>query len=83
MMSERRPILARPVVLSTNIRPRQTNHDQVLATHQTAVGQQKAPNDAIHPQMKTQSEIAPARIKADLDTRMTVLGTSETGTQPQ
>jgi hypothetical protein len=47
--------------------------DQAIAAHQSQIAQQKAQNDAIHQQVKTQSEIALARIKTDLDARMAVL----------
>jgi hypothetical protein len=47
--------------------------DQAIAAHQAQIVQQKAQNDAIHLEVKTQSEIALAKIKADLDARMAVL----------
>jgi hypothetical protein len=47
--------------------------DQALATHQAQLAQQKAQNDAIHVQAKVQSEIDLAKIKADLDARLSVL----------
>ena len=47
--------------------------DQAIAAHQLQAQQQKAQNEAIHLQVKTQSEISLARIKADLDARMALL----------
>jgi hypothetical protein len=49
--------------------------DAALAVHQVRLQQQKAQNDAIHLQVKTQGEIELARIKAALDAKMTVLET--------
>jgi len=47
--------------------------DQAIAAHQAQIQQQKAQNDAIHLQVKTQAEIELARIKAELDARMALL----------
>jgi hypothetical protein len=47
--------------------------DQAIAAHQMQAQQQKAQNDAIHLQVKTQAEIELARIKAELDAKMAVL----------
>jgi len=47
--------------------------DQVLATHQAQLQAQKAQSAAIHLQVKTQSEIALAKVKADLDARLSLL----------
>ena len=49
--------------------------DAALAAHQAQLQQQKAQNDAIHLQVKTQGEIELARIKAALDAKMSVLET--------
>jgi hypothetical protein len=49
--------------------------DAALAAHQAQLQQQKAQNDAIHLQVKTQGEIELAKIKAALDAKMTVLET--------
>lgn len=49
--------------------------DAALAAHQAQLLQQKAQNDAIHLQIKTQGEIELAKIKAALDAKMTVLET--------
>lgn len=49
--------------------------DAALAAHQAQLQQQKAQNDAIHVQVKTQGEIELAKIKAALDAKMTVLET--------
>ena len=46
-----------------------------LAPHQAQLQQQKAQNDAIHLQVKTQGEIGFAKIKAALDAKMSVLET--------
>jgi hypothetical protein len=48
---------------------------QVDAAHQAQLQQQKAHNDAIHLQVKTQGEIELAKIKAALDAKMTMLET--------
>ena len=47
--------------------------DQAIAVQQAQTQQQKAQNDAIHLQVKTLSEIALAKIKAELDAKMAVL----------
>jgi hypothetical protein len=49
--------------------------DAALAAHQAQLQQQKAQNDAIHLQVKTQGEIELAKIKAALEAKMTVLET--------
>ena len=49
--------------------------DAALTAHQAQLQQQKAQNDAIHLQVKTQGEIELAKIKAALDAKMTVLET--------
>lgn len=49
--------------------------DAALAAQQAQLQQQKAQNDAIHLQVKTQGEIELAKIKAALDAKMTVLET--------
>ena len=49
--------------------------DAALAAHQAKLQQQKAQNDAIHLQVKTQGEIELAKIKAALDAKMSVLET--------
>ncbi|SEO30972.1 hypothetical protein [Bradyrhizobium sp. OK095] len=49
--------------------------DAALSAHQAQLQQQKAQNDAIHLQVKTQGEIELAKIKAALDAKMTVLET--------
>ena len=49
--------------------------DAALVAHQAQLQQQKAQNDAIHLQVKTQGEIELAKIKAALDAKMTVLET--------
>ncbi|MCK1387362.1 hypothetical protein [Bradyrhizobium sp. 21] len=46
-----------------------------LAARQAQLQQQKAQNDAVHLQVKTQGEIELAKIKAALDAKMTVLET--------
>jgi hypothetical protein len=53
----------------------QAQVDAALAAHQAQLQQQKAQNDAIHLQVKTQGEIELAKIKAALDAKMTVLET--------
>ncbi len=58
--------------------------DQAIATHQAQIEAQKAQNAAIHLQVKTQSEIALAKIKAELDARMAVLDAHlKAATEPQ
>jgi hypothetical protein len=47
--------------------------DQVAAQHQVQIDAQKAQAAAIHLQVKTQSEIELAKIKADLDAKMAML----------
>jgi hypothetical protein len=47
--------------------------DAAIAAHQAQLQQQKAQNDAIHLQVKTQGEIELAKIKAALDAKMTLL----------
>src|ERR1700761_7532519 len=47
--------------------------DAAIASHQAQLQQQKAQNDAIHLQVKTQGEIELAKIKAALDAKMTLL----------
>ena len=47
--------------------------DQAIAAHKAQLQQQQAQNAAIHLQIKTQSEIELAKIKADLDARMALL----------
>jgi len=47
--------------------------DQATAQHQAQIDAQKAQTAAIHLQVKTQSEIDLAKIKADLDAKMAVL----------
>jgi hypothetical protein len=47
--------------------------DAVISAHQAQLQQQKARNDAIHLQVKTQGEIELAKIKAALDAKMTLL----------
>jgi len=47
--------------------------DSAIAAHQAQAQQQKVQSDAIHLQVKTQSEIALAKIKADLDAKLSVL----------
>ena len=49
--------------------------DAALAAHQAQLQQQKAQNDAIHLQVKTQGEIELAKIKAALEAKMSVLET--------
>jgi hypothetical protein len=49
--------------------------DAALAAHQAQLQRQKAQNDAIHLQVKTQGEIELAKIKAALDAKMSVLET--------
>jgi hypothetical protein len=49
--------------------------DAALSAHQAQLQQQKAQNDAVHLQLKTQGEIELAKIKAALDAKMTVLET--------
>lgn len=45
----------------------------MTSAHQAQLQAQKAQNEAIHLQVKTQSEIALARVKADLDAKLSVL----------
>jgi hypothetical protein len=47
--------------------------DQAIAAHKAQLQQQQAQNAAIHLQVKTQSEIELAKIKADLDAKMALL----------
>jgi hypothetical protein len=47
--------------------------DAAMSAHQAQLQQQKAQNDAIHLQVKTQGEIELAKIKTALDARMTLL----------
>jgi hypothetical protein len=47
--------------------------DRAIAAHQAQLQQQKAQNDAIHLQVKTQGEIELAKIKPALDAKMTLL----------
>ena len=47
--------------------------DAAIASHQAQLAQQKAQNEAIHLQVKTQSEIALANVTADLDARLSLL----------
>lgn len=47
--------------------------DQAAAAHKSQFEQQRAQNDAIHQQVKTQAEIELAKIKAELDARMKLL----------
>jgi hypothetical protein len=47
--------------------------DAATSAHQAQLQAQKAQNEAIHLQVKTQSEIALARVKADLDAKLSVL----------
>ena len=49
--------------------------DAALAAHQAQLQQQKAQNDAIHHQAKSQGEIELAKIKAALEAKMSVLET--------
>src|SRR5262245_35743028 len=49
--------------------------DAAIAARQAQLQQQKAQNDAIHLQVKTQGEIELAKIKAALDAKMTLLET--------
>ena len=49
--------------------------DAATAAHQAQLQQQKAQNEAIHLQVKTQGEIELAKVKAALDARMTLLET--------
>jgi hypothetical protein len=48
--------------------------DQAAAAHKAQIEQQRAQNDVIHQQVKMQTEIELARIKAEIDARMKVLG---------
>lgn len=43
------------------------------AAHKTQIEQQKAQNDAIHQQVKSQAEIELAKVKADLDARLALI----------
>jgi len=47
--------------------------DQAAAAHKSQFEQQRAQNDAIHQQVKTQAEIELAKIRAELDTKMKLL----------
>jgi hypothetical protein len=47
--------------------------DAATAARKAQLAQQNAQNEAIHLQVKTQSEIALARVKADLDAKLSVL----------
>jgi hypothetical protein len=47
--------------------------DQAAAAHQAQLEQQKAQTDVIHQQVKLQAEIGLAKLKADLDARMSLL----------
>jgi hypothetical protein len=47
--------------------------DQAAAAHKVQMEQQKAQNDAIHQQVKTQAEIQLAKIKAELDAKIALL----------
>ena len=50
-----------------------TQIDAATSAHQAQLQAQKAQNEALHLQVKTQSEIALAKVKADLDAKLSVL----------